>query len=303
MRPPCELVVTRLLPRVKARMIQVLVEEGGWSLSSAAKALGISVTSASKYKRILASMSVPEDLDELAISAAKRILAGSLEREEFIELLCRECLRLRVEMVLCDLHRREVELPKPCRACLKSLSEFSRSAGERLSVLEELERGLAILASAPSFASLVPQVRTNLVMRIEEAKSIGDVAGFPGRLTVVKGRVRALSPPEFGASRHMARLLLTASKLNPKIRAALCIRYDEGVKCIIERLGLEYTIVERGDKGLEEQLVELGKVPTVLIDAGGYGIEPVAYIFGENALRVAKLGVEIARAYESLAAS
>lgn len=35
-------------------------------------------------------------------------------------------------------------------------------------------------------------------------------------------------------------------------------------------------------------------MPRVIIDLGGYGIEPISYLFGESAVELAKLVIQIA---------
>ena len=82
-------------------------------------------------------------------------------------------------------------------------------------IIEKLERAVKILEESPEFAHLIPEVRSNIVMARENAQGIEDVAGIPGRITAVKGIPLAVSRPDFGASSHMARRVLSVMKHAP----------------------------------------------------------------------------------------
>ncbi len=304
MRPPCEYVVRYYLPQVRARVIKRLVEEAGLRLAEVARILSLSPSAVSKYRRILEEEAEldPEYLDRVAEE-----IISALERGEgacrVVEVLCGYCLTSRLGGALCRLHREEADLPPDCRACFRLSSRGEEEALERARVLESLRRGLRTLESSPEFPRLVPEVRTNLIMAVRDAKSIYDVAGFPGRITVIRGRVRALAEPEFGASRFMASLLLEAMKKSGEARAMLCIKYDELVESVLRRAGLGVAYF-RGRMRREEYVREFSSalsrseaIPEVLVDLGEVGIEPVAYLLGSDAAAVAERGAEIARGY------
>lgn len=303
MRPPCEYVVKYYLPQVRARVVKHLAEEAGLRLADIARILALSPSAVSKYKKILESGAKldPEYLDRVAEEVSR-----ALERGEgacrVVEIICEYCLTSRLGGALCRLHREEAALPPDCRACFRT-SSTGEEAVERAGVLESLRRGLRILESSPEFSELVPEVRTNLVMAVRDAKSIYDVAGFPGRITVVKGRVKALAEPEFGASKFMASLLLEAMKKSSEARAMLCIKYDELVEFALREAGLEAAYF-RGRVRREEYVREFSSalsraegVPEVLVDLGEVGVEPVAYLLGNDATAVAERGAEIAKEY------
>ena len=57
--------------------------------------------------------------------------------------------------------------------------------------------------------SLIPEVQSNIGMGLRGAVSEDEVIAFPGRI-IKKGReIFILSPPEFGASKHVAHIVLT----------------------------------------------------------------------------------------------
>ena len=81
--------------------------------------------------------------------------------------------------------------------------------------------------------NLIPEVQSNLGYATLFPRGPQDVAAFPGRLR--RGPQGLVIPrePAFGASRHLAAVILAAVKVFPELRAAMNIRFFEEV----ERLG------------------------------------------------------------------
>jgi predicted fused transcriptional regulator/phosphomethylpyrimidine kinase/predicted transcriptional regulator len=305
MRLPCEYAVREYLPHVRARIVKRLVEGSGWSVYEAAKALKISATAAAKYKRISVRRPgmVPDAVERLAAELASRIAGGDLEAREFIEAVCSLCARARLQGDLCRLHIADSPELAGCRACAEVYAGAVSATSERRGLLKELEKALAILSSSRAFADLVPEVRTNIAAAARDARDLSDIAAFPGRLTVVRGRVVSLGPPEFGASRHMASVLLAARRVDERVGAVTCLKYTRAVERAIERLGLDSVEVDRSKfASVEDFIASLPKMPSVVVDPGGPGIEPVAYVFGSSAVSVAEVAVRIAEEALSAAA-
>ncbi|MEM4523306.1 MAG: bifunctional hydroxymethylpyrimidine kinase/phosphomethylpyrimidine kinase, partial [Nitrososphaeria archaeon] len=88
---------------------------------------------------------------------------------------------------------------------------------EKLQVLERLSRAVEMLEKNKEVACLIPEVQSNLVESLpyEYAKNVFDVAGITGRIVKVKDSVKAVGKPEFGASSHVARIVLTVIKHDP----------------------------------------------------------------------------------------
>ena len=98
---------------------------------------------------------------------------------------------------------------------------------------------------------------------------------------------------------------------SPYVRAAINIKYDDKVRRAIEMLGLKYVIVQEKPRSyhiteddvvndIKALLKRLKYVPDVVIDCGGLGVEPIAYIFGIDAIDVAQKAISIASAYTTL---
>lgn len=154
-----------------------------------------------------------------------------------------------------------------------------------------------MLAKAEKAYRLLPEIRSNLVMAKEGAKSTSEVAGIPGRLTEVFGRITAAAYPEWGASRYTAKILLAILQVDPSRRAAMEIRYSEELVQLFKKEGIdiERLDVESG-KSLNEMLrgcLKSGKLPTAFYTEGGFAREGAIIITGQNAVEVAEKVIRI----------
>jgi thiamine-phosphate diphosphorylase len=176
---------------------------------------------------------------------------------------------------------------------------------------QNVQKGLEILQNSEYMAELIPEVRSNLVKARENALSVDDVVGVPGRITTVDGRVRAFLKPEWGASSHMARLVLEVMKYDPKRRSAINLRFHPEVIEICEKLGLKvsfYNRLEEPDEirkqegktvswGVEQAINRVGEVPDVIYHTGDWGKEPIITLIGKDAIEVAEMAVCIAKLF------
>jgi len=297
MRPPCEYVVKTYIPQVRARIIRDLIEKHGWGPSQVARTLKITLTSVLKYKRILSEDTVisPDFLERVAEEALSILLSKQLDPETFIEVFCRNCMLHRIDGEICKLHRAHVDGLENCQACSNVFKFLEDKREERNVVIYDILSAYSRLIEIPDFDILIPQVRTNIVECIEGADNIEDVAAFPGRLTTVKGKLVAASRPEFNASKHLAEILVEAHKKKKNIRGLICIKYSEEIDKSIEELGFKVVYFSRDEfKGdLKDFLSKIDDVPDIIVDKGGLGIEPVTYVFGEDAIEVAEKIVKI----------
>jgi hypothetical protein len=146
-----------------------------------------------------------------------------------------------------------------------------------------------MLENASGFASLIPNVGSNLVVCLPDAESVDDVAGVPGRIFDVKGRATIPGEPEFGVSEYVASVLLAARQHGSIARAAVNLRYDSELVEQFAEAGYETVEFEaEGETGaaIEAALTDADD-PTILYQTGGYGIEPIIYVLGEDAETVA----------------
>jgi predicted fused transcriptional regulator/phosphomethylpyrimidine kinase/predicted transcriptional regulator len=310
LNPPCELTVRSVLPALRILVARELAGNYKWTQTRIAKNLGVTQAAVSGYLTTEVEGSTPplsrEHLLSLSKSLASEMASKKLNHTDLINYVCEICLSLRRGGAICVAHKSKItELEEEkCAICVQLHMSLSEISDARRGVLGEMRCAISLLESTPEYYEMVPQVFSNIVMGITDARGIADVAGIPGRLVKIRGKVKALMDPEFGASGHLAKLLLVTMSKNPKLRALTNIRYNKPVMDSIKKLNLKSALLKRegGIPGTEDQLLRfadraLGKDKgiQVIIDEGGFGIEPNAYIFGETASKVADRVIRISR--------
>jgi len=164
---------------------------------------------------------------------------------------------------------------------------------------------IEILESCAEFSRLIPEVRSNLVYAKSDAKTINDVMAIDGRITVVNGRPHASGRPKFGASSHMARIILELMKFNPEIRSGINIACNPELVSFLEgyckKEGLTIVKVDRANEPADSRDVEGktmswkareavrlsgGKVPNIFYELGDVGKEPITTVVGRHPVEV-----------------
>lgn len=178
--------------------------------------------------------------------------------------------------------------------------------------IENLKEALEMITSSGGFYRLIPEVRTNIVMAKENARTINDVAGIPGRITVHKREVFACREPEYGASSHLARLILEIRKYDPTLRSGINIKYDKAIIEICERMGLKVSYYDRRKEpraikekegatipwGVKVAVKRIGRVPDVIYHKGDWGKEPMIVLLAADAVEAARIAIKIGDEYE-----
>ncbi|GFO97106.1 phosphomethylpyrimidine kinase [groundwater metagenome] len=174
---------------------------------------------------------------------------------------------------------------------------------QRYQVLQNVEKAVEIIEKnmAPE---LIPEVGCNIAMAVSNASSTRDVAAVQGRIVRHRGAPHAVGCVAFGASSHMARIVLTAVKADSSMRAAMNIRYSREMLAACENIGLKISSFSREiepegvatmEWGVGEVIRIEGIVPAVIYDTGGVGKEAMIRLLGRDAVEVAGRAVEIAR--------
>jgi hydroxymethylpyrimidine/phosphomethylpyrimidine kinase len=180
-------------------------------------------------------------------------------------------------------------------------------AAERCRILTELSAAFEMLRGAPGLSRLMPEVGMNLAFALPAASSVDEVAAFPGRLGLYHGRLAAFGPPEFGASSHVARIVLTAMRREPGLRCALNIRHGEDVIAACRAAGLKLSSFDRAQEPPEVAAREGGSLvwgvaealkgeglPQAVYDTGGLGKEPMIRLLGRTPGEVARWAIDVA---------
>jgi hydroxymethylpyrimidine/phosphomethylpyrimidine kinase len=170
---------------------------------------------------------------------------------------------------------------------------------ERYRVIQELKRAVDVLKTE-RVGHLIPEVSSNLGYGLPNAEGIEDVAAFPGRITRYKDSVATFSGPEFGASRHIANIILTVMKFDPEYGSAMNIRYTPEVVSRLRKSGFRVGYFNRRlepkkvktkegsslEWGVGEVLRKMGRVPDFIYDEGDVGKEPMIRVLGRDPMEV-----------------
>jgi len=174
---------------------------------------------------------------------------------------------------------------------------------ERYRVLRDVKAAVSILTESPDFAKILAELGCNIGMGIPGAEACEDVAAVEGRIVRHMNRAMPVGCVDFGASRHVARIILTALRYDPRIRAAVNIRYSEKVLAACREMGLTVSSFDRTkepenvssmDWGTAEAIRAYGSVPEMIYDEGSAGKEPMVRLLGTSATELAKIAVGLA---------
>jgi hydroxymethylpyrimidine/phosphomethylpyrimidine kinase len=161
-----------------------------------------------------------------------------------------------------------------------------------LSALEDAVKEL----SGTMDAALIPEVGSNIAFALPGARDKDEVAAVRGRIVQLSGHPHPVGPVDFGASDHVARIVLTVMKFDPGIRCAANIRFTPEIIEIIEDLLLETCSFDRGNEPPGTRTMDWGVafccrsgVPDVIFDRGAIGKEPMVRILGQDPAEVAAI--------------
>jgi len=296
-----EVVVDEFLPTFRSMLAEAL-RERGLTQHEVAESLGISQSAVSKYahgevernERVLADERVEQLVERIADGLATGEMTqvqALVEAEVFVR-------RLERGDLLAELH--EAEMPELAgRSGTFDVHDPDSELRTEEQVLASVRAGLRVLENTRGIADLVPNVGSNLVECTPEARDIDDVAGVPGRLFDVKDRLAVPGDPEFGASEHVATVLLAARAGGSDARAALNVRYGTDVVDWLESLGLLAVAFDAEYDDVSEAVrraIDSEPDADVVYQSGGFGIEPIVYLLGPDAEHVAAMARELAAA-------
>lgn len=177
------------------------------------------------------------------------------------------------------------------------------SEAERYRVLAELKRAIQRIEGEDRFYELVPEVGVNIAYALPNASSIENVAGLSGRIVKTGKDAISVGHVEFGASKHVASIVLAAMKHDPRYRCAMNIRYsDELLKRCKENFsiagfdrGLEPRDVSTMEWGTAKAIERFGGMPDAIYDAGGIGKEAMIRFLGKNPSEVLDKALSLLR--------
>jgi predicted fused transcriptional regulator/phosphomethylpyrimidine kinase/predicted transcriptional regulator len=304
MRPPCEIVQREYLPAVRTLLAQSLRKKGLSQMEISSR-LDVTQAAVSKYlNQSIPTTELSGEIGELVQRLTDMIQNPETKADAIVKELCSACMFSRLGSTLCRLHQNRVTTLRTvnCQICSQLLGGHEDNLSERANVISDMQEAMRIIETFSSFESIVPQVRANLVACTLAARSIDDVAGVPGRITIIGGRAVSLIGPQFGASRHTAEILLNARNVWPNVRACLCISGKPDVVRAAGKVGFRVTSIENSETDASKIIASL-KIMTKRTDTavrypaihvpGGFGVEPILYLFGKTATELSSKGAKI----------
>jgi hydroxymethylpyrimidine/phosphomethylpyrimidine kinase len=141
-------------------------------------------------------------------------------------------------------------------------------------------------------SQFIPEVGMNFVYALPNAKTRNEVCAIEGRITRYKDRVLLCGTLDFGASKHVAAIVLAAMSLDTAMRSALNIRYTQKTLHLCTDLGLTLGSFDRKiepanapstmEWGTKHAITTAGYIPDIISDTGAVGKEPMIRILGKN---------------------
>lgn len=128
MRPPCEIIVTKILPAIRTVLVKDLIERHDLTQKEVSERLGVTQAAVSQYlssirgdeelERKLENSEVFDEIQDLS----DKIVEEDTERSQIIGELCEVCETLRKEGILCEIHTDSAPglAEDGCDVCLKS---------------------------------------------------------------------------------------------------------------------------------------------------------------------------------------
>ncbi|MCS7117737.1 MAG: bifunctional hydroxymethylpyrimidine kinase/phosphomethylpyrimidine kinase [Thaumarchaeota archaeon] len=167
---------------------------------------------------------------------------------------------------------------------------------------ENVRAAAEYLESVDGAGVLCPESMINLAEVVPFGERIEDVVGLPGRIVRVGNKLRVSSCPMPGGSKHLASAVLTAHSFDKRFRAAMNVRFDEGIVEAARHLGLSVSSYDRSKEppsikaiegmtirwGVSEAFKAAGRVTDIIYHKGDFGKEPMILILGSDAIDVVK---------------
>ena len=119
MKPPCELIVSKILPSIRAAIVKLLIEDHNMKQTEISKILGISQSAVSQYYTSAraadeSTLVLFPEIEKYAKVVTKKIAKGEINKDQI--LLCEPCQKIRKDDKFCIFHQEFNQFMK-CKIC------------------------------------------------------------------------------------------------------------------------------------------------------------------------------------------
>jgi len=173
------------------------------------------------------------------------------------------------------------------------------SLAERWQVVASLRQAAEKLLELNP-VELIPEVQMNIGYALPQAERVEEVAAFPGRISQSRGKILFKGEPQFGASSHVARLILAMMKHFPQLRACANLRYAQAYVDKARKKNYKVVFFDRRkepprlkqaegkslDFLMESILKKMDQPPDFIYDRGDVGKEPIIRCFARDPLEL-----------------
>ncbi len=179
-------------------------------------------------------------------------------------------------------------------ACAEPFAAIHREKEKSQSICD-LENALEIFKKE-RIGNLIPEVQTNIGLGLINAKTHDDVLAIPGRVIKNGEDIFTGTSPQFGASRHVANIVLTVMQHDLEKRAVMNIKYTDSLLKICKKLKYKIASFDRAKEpkkirvregsslewGTEKAITSFGSVPDIIYDLGGIRKEEMIRVIAED---------------------
>jgi hydroxymethylpyrimidine/phosphomethylpyrimidine kinase len=160
---------------------------------------------------------------------------------------------------------------------------------------------------------LIPEVQSNIGIGLPGAQGAEDVAAIPGRIVKNGNDIFTVAAPQFGASQHVAKIVLTAMHFDPEMRAVMNIKFTDSILKACKKLKFKIASFDRAREpksvkqregsslewGTHQAITDRGYVPDIIYDLGGQGKEEMIRVLARDIGELVDKVLKINRSVEA----
>lgn len=162
-----------------------------------------------------------------------------------------------------------------------------------------LEAAVRKLTGIDGIGDYIPQVGSNLVYAKADSSTVEDAVALTGRIiATIRGPITC-GEVAYGASSHLASVVIEAQKIDGEIRASLNIRADDDVARRLKEAGLTVATIPSRSEGegcpVTHYIRRTGELADAYVHPGDFGVEPTTTIIATHPDRLVEIMAEIVK--------